>query len=199
MMKVKGIAVLSALILAACAPQGASTGGPVASATQTAVTTDAAGRVVRPRAERNQDDSMGPAAFKGVSVLAWDQTVLLTGAVAKPESRRRAEQIAKTIGGVTQVFNDLVMAEDPAAIAFVPEVSREQRIYAGLLGADDITGAYVVRAVNGVVTLLGTARSAEDVARATAFAFVQLPVLQRVNGLQLEPKWIVSLGSRWRW
>lgn len=181
MMKVKGIAVLSALILVACAPQGASTGGPVTSASPTAVTTDSAGRVVRPRADRNQDDSTGravlnqlrqsdAAAFKGVSVLAWDQAVLLTGAVSKPEYRRRAEQLAKAVDGVAQVFNDLVMAEDPTAMAFVPEVGREQRIYAGLLGADDISGAYVVRMVNGVVTLLGTARSAEDVARATAFA-----------------------------
>ena len=179
MMKVKGIAALSVVLLAACAPQGASTGGPVASAT--AVSTDSAGRVVRLRADRNQDDSTGRAvlnqlrqsdatAFKGVSVLAWDQAVLLTGAVSKPESRRRAEQLAKAVDGVTQVFNDLVMAEDPAATMFVPEVGHEQRIYAGLLGADDISGAYVVRMVNGVVTLLGTARSAEDVARATAFA-----------------------------
>jgi hypothetical protein len=36
--------------------------------------------------------------------------------------------------------------------------------------------------------------TAELGARSTAFAFVQLPVLQRVNGLQLEPKWILSLG-----
>lgn len=29
-----------------------------------------------------------------------------------------------------------------------------------------------------------------------AFVFVQLPVYQRVNGLQLEPRWILSLGFR---
>ena len=43
-------------------------------------------------------------------------------------------------------------------------------IDAGLLGQDDIAGAYVVRVVNGVVTLMGTARSAEDAAKAAAFA-----------------------------
>jgi hypothetical protein len=31
-----------------------------------------------------------------------------------------------------------------------------------------------------------------------AFAFVQLPVYQRVNGLQLEPQWLLSVGLRWK-
>ena len=103
-------------------------------------------------------------------MLAWDHAVLLTGAVARPEQRRRAEQIAKATDDVAVVFNDLILSESPDAVAFVPETGHEQRIYAGLLGQDDISGAYVVRMVNGVVTLLGTARSAEDVAKAVAFA-----------------------------
>ncbi|HEY4246005.1 MAG TPA: hypothetical protein VGM64_04060 [Lacunisphaera sp.] len=36
--------------------------------------------------------------------------------------------------------------------------------------------------------------TAELGAKSTEFVFVQLPVLQRVNGMQLEPKWILSLG-----
>lgn len=30
------------------------------------------------------------------------------------------------------------------------------------------------------------------------FAFFQLPVYQRVNGLQLEPRWLISAGFRWK-
>lgn len=179
MMNAKASLLLGTLLLAACAQPGASTGG--VAPTASAVTVDSAGRVVRYRAERNMDDSTGravlsslrqndAAAFKGVSVLAWDRAVLLTGAVAKPEQRRRAEQLAKAVADVDVVFNDLILSETPDAIAFVPETGFEQRIYAGLLGQDDIAGAYEVRMVNGVVTLMGTARSAEDVAKATAFA-----------------------------
>lgn len=175
-MKTRVSLLLCALLLTACAQPGSVT-APSAST----VTVDGAGRVVRARADRNQDDSVGrsllfqlrqsdAAAFKGVSVLAWDRAVLLTGAVAKPEHRRRAEQLAKATDGVDVVFNDLTLAEAPDAITFVPETWREQRIYAGLLGNEDISGAYVVRMVNGVVSLLGTARSAEDVAKAVAFA-----------------------------
>ena len=169
-----------ALLLAACAQPGGNA-VPLSSTAPAVVSTDAAGRVVRERAGRNLDDSIGQAvlfqlrrndagAFKGVSVLAWDRAVLLTGAVTKPEQRRRAEQIARATDGVGTVFNDLCLDEDPASAAFVPETGREQRIYAGLLGQDGIAGAYVVRMVNGVVTLMGTARSADDVARAAAFA-----------------------------
>jgi hypothetical protein len=34
--------------------------------------------------------------------------------------------------------------------------------------------------------------------RESLFAFVQLPVLQRVNGLQLDPRWLLSVGFRFR-
>lgn len=34
--------------------------------------------------------------------------------------------------------------------------------------------------------------------KVNAFAFVQLPVYQRVNGLQLEPQWLMSVGFRFR-
>ena len=38
--------------------------------------------------------------------------------------------------------------------------------------------------------------TAELTQQANAFVFVQLPVYQRVNGLQLEPKWLLTLGVR---
>jgi hypothetical protein len=40
--------------------------------------------------------------------------------------------------------------------------------------------------------------TAELTAKSTAFVFVQLPVYQRVNGLQLAPHWLLSTGLRWK-
>ncbi|OAN52250.1 hypothetical protein A6A04_00715 [Paramagnetospirillum marisnigri] len=170
--------LVAALMLGGC---GASDPGRPSPTTAVTLKTDSSGRVARPRAERNQDDSVGRAvlsalrqndatAFKGVSALAWDGRVLLAGAVAKPEQLRRAEQLAKGIPGVATVFNDLVLDENPASPAFVPDVAREQKIYAGLLGQSDITGAYVVRVINGAATLMGSSTSRDDVVRAMAFA-----------------------------
>ena len=50
----------------------------------------------------------------------------------------------------------------------------------------------------GTTVYLSPGVTAELAGRTSAFVFVQLPVYQRVNGLQLEPKWLLSAGLRWR-
>ncbi len=40
--------------------------------------------------------------------------------------------------------------------------------------------------------------TAELASTATGFVFVQLPVYQRVNGLQLEPRWLMSVGLHFK-
>ena len=51
----------------------------------------------------------------------------------------------------------------------------------------------------GTIAYLSPGVTAELASRVSAFAFVQVPVYQRVNGLQLEPRWLLSTGVRWRW
>jgi hypothetical protein len=50
----------------------------------------------------------------------------------------------------------------------------------------------------GTLVYLSPGVTVELATRASAFAFVQLPVYQRVNGLQLEPIWLLSYGLRWK-
>lgn len=50
----------------------------------------------------------------------------------------------------------------------------------------------------GTLAYLSPGVTAELATHASAFVFVQLPVYQRVNGVQLEPKWLLSVGLRWR-
>jgi hypothetical protein len=50
----------------------------------------------------------------------------------------------------------------------------------------------------GTIAYLSPGLTAELAANTSAFLFVQLPVYQRVNGLQLEPKWLLSFGLRWK-
>jgi len=50
----------------------------------------------------------------------------------------------------------------------------------------------------GTIAHLSPGVTAEVSEQANAFFFVQVPVYQRVNGLQLEPHWIVSTGLRWK-
>ena len=48
----------------------------------------------------------------------------------------------------------------------------------------------------GTLVHLSPGLTAELTAQTNAFVFVQLPVYQRVNGLQLQPKWLFSVGVR---
>ena len=50
----------------------------------------------------------------------------------------------------------------------------------------------------GTVAYLSPGVTADVTAKVNAFAFVQLPVYQRVTGLQLEPRWLLSAGFRFR-
>ncbi len=50
----------------------------------------------------------------------------------------------------------------------------------------------------GTSMYLSPGVTAELGGKATAFAFVQLPVFQRVNGLQLQPRWLLSTGLAWK-
>jgi len=50
----------------------------------------------------------------------------------------------------------------------------------------------------GTIAYLIPGITVEFAARASAFVFVQLPVYQCVNGLQLEPRWLLSVGLRWK-
>ena len=48
----------------------------------------------------------------------------------------------------------------------------------------------------GTLAYLSPGVTAEITTQASGFLFLQLPVYQRVNGLQLEPKWLLSVGVR---
>ncbi len=48
----------------------------------------------------------------------------------------------------------------------------------------------------GTLAYLSPGVTMELTGRSSAFVFVQLPVYQRVNGLQLEPRWLFSTGCR---
>lgn len=50
----------------------------------------------------------------------------------------------------------------------------------------------------GTVAYVSPGVAADLNTQVNAFAFVQLPVSQRVNGLQLEPQWLLSVGFRFR-
>jgi osmotically-inducible protein OsmY len=144
--------LLATLVLAAC--QGAADPKPEITILD------------RPRNVANRDDviqnvvkmkihGLDQTAFRAVTAEAWDGHVVLLGAVAKPEQKRRAEQAARTIQGVVDVTNDLTLAEATQLDRFLPDLGREYDLRA-LLGIDGRAGL-TVRVINGVAYLIGAA------------------------------------------
>lgn len=118
-------------------------------------------------------------AFRSVTVEAWGGRVLLMGAVIKPEQRRKAEQLARATDGVTDVLNELVLAEDKALDAFAPDPARDTAARRAL-GIESGTGT-TVRVINGVAFLLGATPTADAAAAIKADA-------TEIEGI----KWVVS-------
>ncbi len=77
---------------------------------------------------------------------------------------------------------------------FTPQLQLNLKVEGREHGAEGDTensGSTTVHVSPGITAELG--------AQSTAFVFVQLPVYQHVNGLQIVPYWQLSAGVRWRW
>lgn len=164
-MSLRAVVLISAsLALAACQTTGetASHSAPTVSGaapSHASVTT-----IERSRQDANRDDviqslaqrkvrSLDVSAFRAVTVEVWNGTVLLMGAVIKPEQRRRAEQAAAGVQGVNKVLNELVLAEDRALDLFIPDQAMEDKLRQtlGIAGKSGLT----IRVLNNVAFLLG--------------------------------------------
>jgi osmotically-inducible protein OsmY len=121
-------------------------------------------------------------SFQGVSVLAWNGTALLTGAVIRPEQRRRAEQTARAVPGIAEVHNELQLAEKTVLDSFAPDTGREAAILAQISTHPDLSGSFTLRIVHGVAYLLGSAPT-----RAAAENAADL--IREIDGV----KWVVDL------
>ena len=102
----------------------------------------------------------------------------------------KAQAQAETAEAVKKA-RDEAIAEKAAAIKQAKEEAKAEGREHGDEADTPNSGSTIVYLSPGL--------TAEVASRTSAFAFVQLPVYQRVNGLQLEPRWVLSTGIRWRW
>jgi osmotically-inducible protein OsmY len=133
----------------------------------------------RSRTEMNRDDGIARVvvrsltdadrtAFRSVSAEVFNGRALLMGAVTKPEQRRRAEQVAKEVQGISEVVNELVLAEDTALAAFATQPGLDMALRGKLLSTEGITGFYATRVVNGVAYVMGVSPNTAENERVKA-------------------------------
>jgi osmotically-inducible protein OsmY len=104
--------------------------------------------------------------FFDVSSIVYQGRVLLTGKVKSEQDKARATELARSIGGVKEVFNEIIVAGDNLANA-ANDTFIEAEIKARLLGTRDVKSIdYRWTAVNGTVYLIGLARSNAEARRA---------------------------------
>ncbi|CCG40337.1 BON domain-containing protein [Magnetospirillum molischianum] len=175
------VLALALILPVGCAPFGDAAGPGVSTPAS------GLGIVVRPGDEtmasmvRTKLAETDRDSFQGVSVLVWNGTALLTGAVIRPEQRHRAEQTARAVPGIVEVHDELQLAEKAALNSFAPDTKREADILAQLSTHPNLTGSFTLRMVHGVAYLLGSAPSRAEAENAA-------DLIRDIEGV----KWVVD-------
>lgn len=142
------------LLVAGCAPQGTA---PVAvlqmrsSGPSATISTDpkVVGSVAAVLA------GMDANVYRAVSMAQVGGTVLLTGAVMRPDQRRMLEQKVAAVPGVTRVTNRIVVSDAASLETYLAD-GRKERELAGVLAPN-----LAARVVHGVIYVVGMAEVAD--------------------------------------
>lgn len=172
----------------ACAPALVVGGGAVlgAGVAQERTTADALNDLETETSINNALLNESGSMFRRVSVEADEGRVLLTGSVPTPEQSIRATQIAWAAPGTREVINELEIAERGNASAFAEDLWITTQLRSRLLGDPQIASVnYSIEAYDGVVHLIGIARSGVELERAAGHAAAVPGVRQVVSHVLL--------------
>jgi len=123
-----------------------------------------------------------------ISTDVYEGQVMLTGAVRNAEERSRAEAIARQVKGTLEVYNDLQVTDEGGVKATAEDVTILTKLHAKLLAAKGVNSVnFRLRAVNGVVYLLGIAQSQGEQGKILAIIHETDGVRQVISHLQIKP------------
>ena len=106
-----------------------------------------------------------------VSADVYQGMVMLTGSVQDAKTRKKAENLARRVDGVRELFTELQVTEESWVKSLPKDLLMENTLTAKLLLAPGIRSVnYRWRVVNGVVYLMGMARSREELDKVIALA-----------------------------
>lgn len=130
-----------------------------------------------------------PRIYRALGFQVWEGRVALTGAVSRPEHKERAVAIAKNIPSVKAVIDEIQIADEARLGVYLNDTVIEERLKARLLMAKDIKAANMsIRAVNGVIYLLGVAHTQEELDRVIQEARDIDAVKKVVDHVKVRPK-----------
>lgn len=123
---------------------------------------------------------INPGVQEAVMVTAYDGRVLLTGRLPTPEMKTAAARAAGATGGVRALYNEIEVAPSEGMWDSAKDSWLATRVRSELVLDPDVrSNNYSIETQNGAVYLIGSARSQDELDRATRIARY-VPGVQRV-------------------
>ena len=120
------------------------------------------------------------AAFAEVDVEVAEGNLLLSGAAPTAEHRQAAETIARSVGTIDNVYNEIFVGPRSSFVRSAQDELITAQIRARLTASPAVRAINVnIETFHGNVYLMGTARSEHELRRAAEIASV-VPGVQRV-------------------
>lgn len=118
--------------------------------------------------------------YGNITSTVYAGKVLLTGSSPTPQAKSQAVQVASQVPGVARVFDEVQVAPTEEAGGLAQDTWITAQVRSGLVFDGDIrSGNYTVETDRQSVYLMGSARSQEELDRATQHARY-VPGVQRV-------------------
>jgi osmotically-inducible protein OsmY len=120
------------------------------------------------------------AAFAEVDVEVAEGNLLLSGAAPTAEHRQAAETIARSVGTIHNVYNEVVIGQRSGIVRSAQDEFITAQIRARLTASPSVRAINVnIETFHGNVYLMGTARTDHELQRAAEIASI-VPGVQRV-------------------
>jgi osmotically-inducible protein OsmY len=130
---------------------------------------------------QNAWNNAGPDFFNSFTVTVYDRDALLTGDAQNDEMKRRAFDLASQVPGIRHLYNEIEITNpengwDTAQDAWITAQLRKDLI----LERDVRSDNYTIETANSSIYLMGSARSQEELDKATYLARY-VPGVRRVT------------------
>ena len=121
-----------------------------------------------------------PALQSEATVTVYEGRTLLTGIVRNPAQKAEAERLARQVAGVRALYNEIEVAPDASTWDVASDTWITTQLRSHLVADAKIRSInYTIEAVHGAVYLIGSARTQDELDRATGWAR-NIPGVRRV-------------------
>jgi osmotically-inducible protein OsmY len=106
-----------------------------------------------------------------ISTDVYQGRVMLTGSVKDAETRQKAEDLARQVDGVRELYNEIQVTDESRLMFFPKDLLIENMLEARMVLEPGVTSVnYQMRAEKGVVYVLGLAQSRAELDQVIALA-----------------------------